>query len=123
MKRKTKSKTVPFETLKKAIVRTPETAIGFELGALRAELGLWLRSAREEAGLTQKEMAKRAGIDQGDVARLESGGGVRGPTVSTLVNQVSSQGYVLVMQLVPAKKIKGESPLKLLPIAPPRAHA
>lgn len=52
---------------------------------LRRELINILRRARKSAGLTQAEVARRMGIAQSNVARMESHGSQRMPTIMTVV--------------------------------------
>jgi len=73
MKRKSKTTTVPFSTLKKALVTDAKTKQALETGRKNAELGKWQRSAKEARVRSRRpeKLVKSAAAISTKLARLE----------------------------------------------------
>ncbi len=63
--------------------------------------------ARAAAGLTQAEVAERIGTTQSAIARLESGGGKRLPSLATLRKYARALGCRVELRLI--KEAHGET--------------
>ena len=56
----------------------------FEAGQARSQIAALVKAARQRAGMTQAELAEKIGTSQSVVARLESGGDSRTPSLALL---------------------------------------
>jgi len=59
MKKRTKTSTVPFSVLKKAIVIDAESKQAFEAGCSKAAAGMWLRSEGAVRPKSQQPKAEK----------------------------------------------------------------
>lgn len=71
------------EVLEKEL-KDPEFRFYFEREQAISRIAHLIRDARQHAHLTQTELAKRAGTTQSVIARLESGGDARTPSMELL---------------------------------------
>ena len=72
-------------------------------------LSLLLTNSRKRSGLTQLQVAERAGTSQAAVARYEKG--LCSPSVDTLQRLLKANGFELVLDTKPARKINSRSAL------------
>lgn len=68
----------------------PEVMLHYEEEKAKTQIAALVRSARQRAGMTQAELAERVGTTQSVIARLESGGDQRIPSLALLARIASA---------------------------------
>jgi ribosome-binding protein aMBF1 (putative translation factor) len=74
------------------IKKDPEVRVLYEEEHAKTEIANAVRSARQKSGLTQLELAKKIGSVQSVIARLESGGDKRTPSLPLLARIAAACG-------------------------------
>ena len=74
----------------------PGFEAGYDVVALRYQVGSTVRAAREAAGLSQANLAEKAGTTQPEISRLELGGSE--PRLSTLIRLAKVLGPMIVSE-------------------------
>lgn len=77
------------------ILKDPEVRVLYEEEHAKTEIANAVRAARIKAGLTQVELAKKIGSAQSVIARLESGGDKRTPSLPLLARIAAACGAEL----------------------------
>lgn len=90
-----------YREVRDRLLQKPEVQAGYEAQAKMQALGQLVRTARAQASISQQGLAELSGVTQSDVSRLESGLGIKGPTLDTLRRLAHALGMILVVELVP----------------------
>jgi len=75
-----------FDELRK----DPEVMLHYEEEKARTQIAALVRTARQRVGMTQAKLAEKVGTSQSVIARLESGGDQRTPSLALLARIASA---------------------------------
>lgn len=89
-------------------LKDPEYRKHYMLYRVRAAIATVVKSLRELHSLTQKQLAEKAGVPQSQIARLESLGDERIPSLEQLVKIFSALESRAFLEVVPVHKAHGE---------------
>jgi len=81
------------------LLRDSEIRIYFDVERTRTELAAAIRTGRKRAGLTQAQLAKKIQTSQSVIARLESGGDKRMPSLPLLAKIAKACKGMLELRL------------------------
>ena len=90
-----------FEDFKKEAMADPEFKKEYEALAPVWELRKKLIMLRIKEGKTQEQVAKLMGTQKSNISRLESGGKVSFPTLSTISKYANALGYKVNLEFEP----------------------
>ncbi len=92
-----------FEDFKKEAMADPEFKKEYETLAPVWELRKKLIRLRLKEGKTQEEVARLMGTQKSNISRLESGGKVTFPTLSTISKYANALGYKVKLDFEPLR--------------------
>lgn len=94
-------------TLEKILAKeleAQEFRIAFDEHKFYLQVAHTVSELRNKCGISQVELAKRAKVSQPLIARLEKGDRKRNPTFDTIYKVLKALGYVISIQIQPAKR-------------------